>query len=131
VSDYNIQKESTLHLVLRLRGGGKKGPSGGQTKEAKMKAATAKKGKKKKWSKGKARDKLNNAILFEKVTMDKLKKEVPGYKLITTSVVSDRMKINGSLARKAIQMLLSEGKIKCVVKNSNQLIYTRATGDAE
>jgi len=34
------------------------------------------KAKKKKWSKGKVRDKLNNAVLFDKATYDKFTKEV-------------------------------------------------------
>jgi small subunit ribosomal protein S25e len=33
------------------------------------------KAKKKKWSKGKVRDKLNNLVLFDKATYDKLYKE--------------------------------------------------------
>ena len=44
---------------------------------------------KKKWSKGKIRDKLNNLVLFDKATYDKLCKEVPNYKLITPAVVSE------------------------------------------
>jgi len=63
-----------------------------------------------KWSKGKVRDKLNNQVLFDKATYDKLLKEVPSYKLITPSVVSERLKVRGSLARKALDELLQKGK---------------------
>merc|ERR1712072_959482 len=83
------------------------------------------KAKKKKWSKGKSRDKLNNLVLFDKNTYDKLYKEVPTYKLITPSIVSERLKVRGSLARKALIELQDEGKISCVVRHSSQMIYTR------
>lgn len=56
------------------------------------------------------RDKLNNLVLFDKATYDKLYKEVPNYKLITPAVVSERLKIRGSLARNALQELLAKGK---------------------
>ena len=90
------------------------------------------KAKKKKWSKGKVRDKLNNLVLFDKATYDKLCKEAPNYKLITPAVVSERLKIRGSLARAALQELLSKGLIKLVSKHRAQVIYTRNTkgGDA-
>lgn len=64
-----------------------------------------------KWSKGKVRDKLNNLVLFDKATYDKLYKEVPNYKLITPAVVSERLKIRGSLARNALQELLAKGDL--------------------
>jgi len=63
-----------------------------------------------KWSKGKVRDKLNNQVLFDKVSYDKLLKEVPSYKLITPSVVSERLKVRGSLARKALDELCEKGE---------------------
>ncbi|KAM9051374.1 small ribosomal subunit protein eS25-like [Megaptera novaeangliae] len=90
------------------------------------------KAKKKKWSKGKVRDKLNNLVLFDKATYDKPCKEVPNYKLIAPAVVSERLKIRGSLARAALQELLSKGLIKLVSKHRAQVIYTRNTkgGDA-
>merc|ERR1712202_959 len=89
------------------------------------------KAKKKKWSKGKTRDKLNNLVLFDKATYDKLLKEVPTYKLITPSIVSERLKVRGSLARKALGELLVKGLIKQVVQHSAQTIYTRVTKDED
>merc|ERR1712174_83738 len=89
------------------------------------------KAKKKKWSKGKTRDKLNNLVLFDEPTYDKLLKEVPTYKLITPSIVSERLKVRGSLARKALHELVQKGLIKQVVQHSAQLIYTRVTKDED
>ncbi|KAJ1069773.1 hypothetical protein K5549_009796 [Capra hircus] len=78
------------------------------------------------------KDKLNNLVLFDKATYDKLCKEVPNYKLVTPGVVSERLKIRGSLARVALQELLSKGLIQLVSKHRAQVIYTRNTkgGDA-
>lgn len=67
------------------------------------------------------RDKLNNLVLFDKATYDKLCKEVPNYKLITPAVVSERLKIRGSLARAALQELLSKGKRSKLWKTGKQL----------
>lgn len=74
-----------------------------------------------KWSKGKVRDKLNNQVLFDKATYDKLYKEVPQYKLITPSVVSERLKVRGSLARRALQELQQKGMIYFQVKSLQYL----------
>jgi len=79
-----------------------------------------------KWSKGKVRDKLNNQVLFDKATYDKLLKEVPSYKLITPSVVSERLKVRGSLARKALDELLQKGKcILLIVIGSSADVLNR------
>lgn len=67
-------------------------------------------------------------VLFDKPTYDKLLAEVPKYKMITQSILSDRMRIGGSLARAAIQELAQKGLIKPIVKHATQVIYTRATG---
>ena len=100
-----------------------------KTKEAKAKAAMAGGGKrgKKKWAKGKVREKTVNMVLFDKPTYEKLCSEVPKVKLITTATVVERLKVNASLARRAIAELESKGLIKCVTKHQKQLIYTRSS----
>lgn len=57
---------------------------------------------------------------------DRIVKEVPTYRVISQSTLIDRMKVNGSLARRAIAYLEEEGLIKRVVHHHAQLIYTRA-----
>merc|ERR1712029_1075663 len=115
--------------------GAKKDPKAGA--KAPAKAPKKKEGggggkaKKKKWSKGKTRDKLSNLVLFDKPTYDNLLKEVPTYKLITPSIVSERLKVRGSLARKALNELVQKGLIKQVVQHSAQTIYTRVTKDED
>ncbi|KAJ1548565.1 Histone deacetylase 2, partial [Cladochytrium tenue] len=89
------------------------------------------KAKKKKWSKGKLKDKANNAVVFDKNSFERLYKEVPTYKLITPSILVDRLRINGSLARLAIRDLAAKGLIRPISEHSKQLIYTRSTKDED
>lgn len=99
-----------------------------KSKEAKARAAMAGgKGKKKKWSKGKSASKLQNAVLFDAKTYDKLKTDVPKMKIITVATVSERMKISGSLARVAMKEMESDGLIRRVLYHRRQQIFTRST----
>ena len=98
-----------------------------KSKAQKMAAASAAKNKKKKWSKGKVREHANHATLFDKDTYARLLKEVPKMKMISLSTLSERLKINCSLARRACRLLEEKGTIRCVYSSNSQMLYTRAT----
>ncbi|EPX74190.1 40S ribosomal protein S25 [Schizosaccharomyces octosporus yFS286] len=80
---------------------------------------------KKKWSKGKVKDKAQHATVFDKNLIDRINKEVPAFKFISVSVLVDRMKMNGALARIAIRDLADRGLIQKVDHSSKQFIYSR------
>lgn len=97
------------------------------SKAAKAAAAMAGgKKSKKKWSKKSHKDKAQHAVILEQEKLDRILKEVPTYRYVSVSVLVDRLKIGGSMARVALRHLESEGIIKPVSKHSKQAIYTRA-----
>jgi len=97
-----------------------------KSKAQKMAAAQASKGKKKKWSKGKQREKTNAMVLFDKDTYDRLYKEVPKMKVVTISNLSERLKLNGSLARAAIKELVGKGLLKVTYQHRGMVVATSA-----
>lgn len=99
---------------LRLQAKAKAAPTSGGGKAA----------KKKKWSKGKVKDKAQHAVVLDKATYDRILKEVPTFRFISQSILIERLKINGSLARVAIRHLEKEGQIKRIVHHSSQLVYS-------
>merc|ERR1712050_115534 len=91
-----------------------KQPTMGQkkTKEAIAKAAAnAKKGGKKKWSKGKVKDKLNNKCYLDEATYKAINKEVTNMGMVTISNISEKYKVMGSIAKKVIRYLREDGKV--------------------
>ena len=89
------------------------------------------KGKKKKWSKGKSRDKVDNKVLFSKEQFDRFHAEVPKMKFISVSTVVEKLKLNAGLARQALRDLEAEGKIKPILLSRAQKIYTRVVAEDE
>lgn len=70
-------------------------------------------------------------MVLDKATSDKLNKDVQSYRLVTVAVLVDRLKINGSLARKALADLEERGVIRKVVSHSKGSIYTRAAAGGD
>merc|ERR1712098_923121 len=102
-------------------------PKAQKSKEQKMAAAMAgsKKGKKK-WTKGKVKEKLMNDVMWTKGSVDKLMKEIPKSKLITIATVSEPLKVNASLAREGLRFLEDKGLIQQVGEQHGSMkIYTR------
>lgn len=96
------------------------------TKAQKAAAAMAGgKARKKKWNTGKTREKAQHHVVLEQPLYDRLYKDAATFKLVTVSVLVDRLKINGSLARRALRALEEDGVIKPVITHSKQKSYTR------
>jgi small subunit ribosomal protein S25e len=92
---------------------------------AKPSSSSGGKKAKKKWSAKKVKDKANNMVVLDKPTYERLFKEVPTYKLISQSVLVDRLKLNGSLARVALKELTAQGLIKPLTIHHAQVIYSK------
>ena len=80
-----------------------------------------------KWSKGKVKEKLSNLVLFDKASYEKMITDIPKQRLITPSIISEKLKVNGSLARKAVKELVSKELIRPIMTHKHQAIYTRST----
>ncbi|KAL8135011.1 hypothetical protein AgCh_009876 [Apium graveolens] len=75
---------------------------------------------KKKWSKGKQKEKVNNMVLFDKPTYDKLLSEAPKFKLITPSILSDRLRVYNHFDMKHETTSLLESRAQ---QSSQQWFY--------
>jgi len=101
-----------------------------KSKAAKLLAAQSAskgKGKKKKWSKGKLREKKAHRVVFTKGLLDQFVKEVPKkQKLVTVYNLVENYKINCSLARKGIRELLKRNLISPVAPSGTYGIWTKS-----
>ncbi len=53
------------------------------------------------------------------------------FQVITVATLSEKLKVNGSLARRSIDELAKRGLIKCIVRHSSQRLYTRTAEEKE
>jgi small subunit ribosomal protein S25e len=73
------------------------------------------------------KDKAQHAVVLDKSVNEKLQKDVQSYRLITVATLVDRLKINGSLARQALNDLEEKGQIKKIVGHHSGNIYSTSS----
>ncbi|KRX10209.1 hypothetical protein PPERSA_10875 [Pseudocohnilembus persalinus] len=104
-------------------------PATGQkkTKAAIAKAAQAKKGGKKKWSKGRTKDKVDNATFLEAKTAENMMSQPHKVgALISVATVSEKWHVNGSVARRMIRSMHEKQLVKKIAQQGTQWIYAPA-----
>ena len=88
---------------------------GDKSKAASKNAQGAKKGgktKKKSWTKVKVRDKLNNEVFLDQKRYEKVVQEMTKMLTISRSVLCEKFKVNGAIARALIKDGIKKGHIK-------------------
>merc|ERR1711953_1460634 len=87
---------------------------GGQSASKSAQAAKLKgaKTKKKTWTKTKVKDKLNNDVFLDQKRFDKIMQEMPKIPCLTRSVVMEKFKVNGSVARGVLRACAATGEIR-------------------
>ena len=90
-------------------------------------AASSRKGLKKKWSKGKVKEKLNNFVLIDPKLLGDMERQIPNMKIITISSIVEKFKVVGGIAKQVLRYLISQGKVNVLPFSHHQFqLYTGA-----
>ena len=85
-----------------------------------------------KWTKGKAKEKVDHAVFVDKATYERLLTGIPKLgKHISASQVIEKFKVVGSIARLVLKQLADSGAIKSTEQHSKQGLFTPVAVAAE
>ena len=120
--------QTSLFQGPKQQAKGGKGADKGKSDKGKAAASNKKggKAKKKSWTKAKVKEKINNAVFLDAKTYERITKEAPKFLNLTVSIVSDKFKVNGSVARKVLRDLHQKNLIKQV--GDHHSTFTLYTG---
>ena len=78
-----------------------------------------------KWTKGKAKEKVDHAVFVDKATYEKLITGIPKIgKHVSVSQVIEKFKVVGSIARLVLKQLSDSGALKATEQHSKQGLFT-------
>jgi len=81
--------------------------------------------KKKKWSKSRVKEKIENQNFIDIKLYERILKEISKDKLITPNILTTRFRISCSLAKKILIELSGKGNIKMIKYSSKEPLFTR------
>merc|ERR1712083_672216 len=82
--------------------------------------------KKKKWAKGRVKEKKNNAAILFPKEYESAIREIPRMKTITVAAVSEKLRVTGSLATKLIKKMADEGTLTKVAARRGFVLYRKS-----